>query len=70
MVCIYCRREIREGERRYYSHQAGMKGIYHWECFVAACRKANRSGAQEIESNTVIDGIFENLRSYSFIGDR
>ena len=60
MICVFCRREIREGDRRYYSRQAGMKGHYHWECFVDACRQANRSGAKEIESIAVSTGVYDN----------
>ncbi len=62
MLCIYCRREIREKERRYYSRQAGMKGLYHWDCFVEACHHANREGSYELESLSVNDHL---LGSYS-----
>src|SRR3989344_2417119 len=48
--CVFCRREIRQGERRYFSRQAGMKGLYHWPCFVEACRLANQQGAKNIET--------------------
>ncbi len=59
MVCMYCRREIREEDRRYYSRQAGMKGHYHWQCFVDACHHANRVGAKEIESIAVSTGVYD-----------
>jgi hypothetical protein len=64
-VCRFCHREVRKGERRYYSHQAGMKGHYHWECFVEACRQANRVGAQEIESLTVGGDAVDHHSVYS-----
>ena len=69
MLCIFCRREIREGERRYYSRQAGMKGYYHWDCFVEACRHANRIGAKEIESIAVSTGVYDNYSSYETSSD-
>ena len=50
MHCIFCLKEIREEENRYYSWQAGMKGNYHWDCFVEACHEANRIGAAMITS--------------------
>ena len=62
MLCIYCRREIQEEERRYYSRQAGMKGLYHWDCFVEACRHVNREGSYELESLTVSESA---LGSYA-----
>ncbi|HHE46968.1 MAG TPA: hypothetical protein ENL08_04615 [Bacteroidetes bacterium] len=69
MVCIYCRREIKDDERHYYSRQAGMKGLYHWECFVEACRLANKAGAHEIENVSVADGVADYYSAYSFVGD-
>ena len=69
MYCVYCRREIEEGDRRFYSRQAGMKGLYHWDCFVEACRQANRTGGYEIESVTTIsETMFETQHSYDFVG--
>ena len=70
MLCAYCRQEIREGERRYHSHQAGMKGIYHWECFVTACRRANKVGAQEIEATAVSNKVYESYQDYDLVSDR
>ena len=69
MYCVYCRREIREDDRRFYSRQAGMKGLYHWECFVEACHQANRVGANEIENIVVSDNAFESYPAMSFVGD-
>ena len=63
MVCMYCRREIREEDRKYYSRQAGMKGHYHWECFVDACHHANRIGAKEIETIAVSTGAYDYANS-------
>ena len=64
MICMYCRRDIGEGERRYYSRQAGMRGHYHWECFVDACRQANKVGQKEIESIAVSTGVYDNYSSF------
>ncbi|MDP8237918.1 MAG: hypothetical protein P9X24_02400 [Candidatus Hatepunaea meridiana] len=69
MVCIYCRREIREDERQFYSRQAGMKGLYHWECFVEACRHANREGANFIETITVAENQFQPYPAYNLAVD-
>ena len=69
MICVYCRREIQDDERHYYSRQAGMKGLYHWQCFVEACRKANRTGAYEIENVSLNDHVFDVLPSYNLVGD-
>ncbi len=68
MFCIYCRREIQENDRRYYSRQAGMKGQYHWDCFVEACRKANREGASELEAFTVTESVLPVNNVYSYAG--
>lgn len=68
MYCVFCRREIEEEDRRFYSRQAGMKGLYHWNCFVEACRQANSAGAHEIESVTISETIFETQPSYDFVG--
>lgn len=59
-ICIYCGKEIRPGQRRYLSRQAGMKGYYHWDCFVDACHQANRIGSQVIETIAVSTGVYEN----------
>lgn len=64
-LCTYCREEIKPGERRYYSRQAGMRGNYHWDCFVNACRQANRAGANEIETISVGD---ESFNGFSNVG--
>ncbi len=69
MMCVYCKKEIHEGERRYFSRQAGMKGHYHWDCFVSACRQANKAGAQEIETIAVSAGLYENFNSYDVIDE-
>ena len=68
MICVFCRRDIREEERRYYSRQAGMKGHYHWECFVSACREANQAGAHEIESIAVTETVYDPYPSYDAAG--
>jgi len=50
--CRHCQQEILDGQRRYYSRQAGMKGHYHWDCFVEACRQANNIGNNNIQTIT------------------
>ena len=36
--CVYCEGEITLPEKPYTSKQAAMEGVYHWHCFVEACR--------------------------------
>lgn len=69
VTCIHCKKEIHQGEKRYFSRQAGMKGIYHWECFISACRQANKVGAQEIETIAVSAGVYDNFNSYDVVDD-
>ena len=59
MNCMLCRKQILEKEKKYYSRQAGMRGHYHWKCFIDACRRANRAGAKEIESIAVSTGVYD-----------
>lgn len=61
--CSFCKKPIVAGERRYFSRQAGMKGLYHWECFVQACRQVNKAGATAIEANVVFAGLQDNFYS-------
>ncbi len=69
MVCSFCRREIRDEDRRYYSRQAGMRGYYHWECFVDACRQANKVGAKEIETIAVSTGAYDHFSTYDTVDE-
>ena len=69
MQCVFCKKEIHEGERRYFSRQAGMKGLYHWDCFISACRQANKVGAQEIETIAVSAGLYDNFNSYDVVDE-
>jgi len=69
MNCVHCKKEIRQGERRYLSRQAGMKGMYHWDCFVNACRQANKVGAQEIETIAVSAGVYDNFNSFDVVDE-
>lgn len=55
-TCCYCQREIFEDQRRYFSRQAGMRGWYHWECFVEACKEANKAGMRQI--GAIDEGVF------------
>ncbi|MBM3325895.1 MAG: hypothetical protein FJY65_02770 [Calditrichaeota bacterium] len=64
LTCNYCHKLIHEGDKRYFSRQAGMRGYYHWECFVLACKQANRIGAHEIETITVSAGFYDNYSGY------
>ena len=63
LVCVYCRREILPEDRHHHSQQAGMKGHYHWNCFILAVRNANRLGGYEIESASFSDDLFEAFSS-------
>jgi hypothetical protein len=38
MKCVYCEGDIAPPEKPYTSKQAAMEGVYHWHCFVEACR--------------------------------
>lgn len=69
MVCVFCRKEICENQRRYYSRQTGMRGNYHWECFVEACRQANSIGAKEIETIAVSTGLYDSYPNLYNQGD-
>lgn len=60
MSCTYCRKEIdRKIECYYYSRQAGMKGPYHWKCFVEACHESNKIGANDIEIALSFSSTYE-----------
>ena len=63
MTCMLCRKDILEKDKSYYSRQAGMRGNYHWKCFIEACRRANRVGAKEIESIAVNSGLYDQYPS-------
>ncbi len=58
MICKSCNREI-EGSDLYLSKQVGMEGHYHWKCFVALCRKANKIGTQSLEGTVISSGVYE-----------
>lgn len=38
MRCQYCQGEIEKPEKPYFSKQAAMEGVYHWRCFIEACK--------------------------------
>lgn len=65
--CCFCKKEIVVGERRYLSRQAGMQGLYHWECFVTACRETNRRGAGAVESALATTGFSDDMNQYLVI---
>lgn len=46
--CSHCCQEFRQGEKPYRSRQAGMRGWYHWSCFISACRQANEIGQKHL----------------------
>ena len=50
MICLHCSQEFRQGEKPYRSRQAGMKGLYHWKCFVAACHEVNEQGENTLKA--------------------
>jgi hypothetical protein len=58
MICVYCRREIKKGDRRYFSRQACMNGSYHWDCFVEKCREVNQEGASNVDGSLKDDKGF------------
>jgi hypothetical protein len=57
MNCKACDKEITR-ENAYQSKQAGMEGYYHWKCFIALCKQANKVGAQRIEGMAVSSGLY------------
>ena len=63
-TCVYCKKTIRRREWPYKSRQAGMKGLYHWDCFITACRRANQAGAVVIETILVIHNSYEVIHDY------
>lgn len=63
MDCTFCKLEIQDGQKKYISKQAGMKGTYHWECFLESCREANKVGSQVIETISVSAGIYTSTDS-------
>ncbi len=65
MICKSCNKEI-EGSDLYFSKQAGMEGHYHWKCFVALCRQANKIGTQSLEGTVISSGIYESTSSGGF----
>lgn len=60
--CVYCQKAITKGQRRHFSWQVGMKGHYHWDCFVVACKEANSLGSRIIE--TITEGVYAEPNSY------
>ena len=42
VYCVLCKKEIKDGERRYYSRQKEIEGLSHWDCFVKTCRLLNK----------------------------
>ena len=66
-ICIHCHAEILQGEHRYFSKQAGMTGLYHWECFVSACRQVNSHGGQLIEEALIDSVLYQNPNTYEVI---
>ncbi|MCX6785222.1 MAG: hypothetical protein NTZ18_00005 [Candidatus Komeilibacteria bacterium] len=48
IICLHCKKEIQPDQHRYFSRQAGMRGYYHWTCFIEACHKVNSIGAEKI----------------------
>ena len=59
MICQHCNKQIILGQRRHHSRQPGMKGNYHWGCFVIAVREANKRGEQEVKTSIAVSGLSE-----------
>jgi hypothetical protein len=36
--CSFCHVQLTKAEKPYSSRQAGMAGVYHWACFIEACK--------------------------------
>jgi len=66
MICIYCNKEIKEEDRKYKSKQPDMKGMYHWKCFVQACKDKQRSSSYMYEtSSSYYDGKIAPIKDVS-----
>ena len=59
MICQKCQKQIILGQSRHHSRQSGMKGNYHWGCFVIAVREANKRGEQEARTSLAVTGLNE-----------
>ena len=57
MICKYCNREISSGEQKYNSKQVGMEGVYHWSCFVEACKKVKKQSDDFLDSSLLSGDI-------------
>jgi hypothetical protein len=57
MICIYCNEEIKEEDKKYFSKQPDMKGLYHWKCFVQACKDKQRSSSYMYETSSGYDNL-------------
>jgi hypothetical protein len=65
--CCFCKKQFTEGERHHFSRQAGMQGLYHWDCFILACREVNRRGAGVVESALATTGLTDDMNQYVVI---
>lgn len=66
-TCVKCQQEIRQGAHRYFSKQAGMKGLYHWACFIIACHEANTHGQALLEDALLANGVYYDPNTYDII---
>lgn len=65
MICKDCKRPIEKGDQCHHSLQSGMRGYYHWECFLNQCRQTNLVGAREIDRvKASIGGSVDNAITY------
>jgi len=57
MICQHCKKDIIFNQKRYFSRQSGMRGVYHWGCFVIAVRAANKRRDQEVKTSIAVSGL-------------
>ena len=62
VICKYCQKVINPDENKYRSYQAGMQGVYHWRCFVEACRRKNKDGGNHMATMDAMAGSLEGSR--------
>ncbi len=55
MKCQYCQGDIERPEKPYISKQAAMEGVYHWRCFIEACKNRLPVGIGTIPVPNLLD---------------
>lgn len=51
VVCVNCGNPILPGERRHISRQPGLRGEYHWSCYVDRCKPVIERGARTLAAS-------------------